>query len=43
MRILGIVFLILACLTLGTAAEYFDKEGITLVSEYEIRFGGVYD
>ena len=43
MRILGTVLLIITCITLGLGVDYFDREGITLVSSFEPKLGGVYD
>ena len=43
MRIFGILLLIAACITLGVSADYFDREGVTLVSAYEPKLGGIYD
>ena len=43
MRILGTVLLIITCIALGAGTDYFDRAGVTLVSEFEPKLGGVYD
>ncbi len=43
MRITGILLLVAACITLGAVRDYFDREGVSLVSTFEPKIGGVYD